>query len=56
MLLIEAILALRNFTVQQWDAMYTDIPNRQLKVQVSLETNAVACGIGLSLHPTNLLA
>ncbi|KAJ6665827.1 hypothetical protein lerEdw1_001299 [Lerista edwardsae] len=35
MLLIEAILALRNFTVQQWDAMYTDIPNRQLKVQVA---------------------
>ncbi|XP_066468576.1 phosphoacetylglucosamine mutase isoform X2 [Tiliqua scincoides] len=35
MLLIEAILALKNFTIQQWDAMYTDLPNRQLKVQVA---------------------
>ncbi|XP_029966420.1 phosphoacetylglucosamine mutase [Salarias fasciatus] len=35
MLLIEAILAVRGMTVQQWDAMYTDLPNRQLKVKVS---------------------
>ncbi|XP_053143094.1 phosphoacetylglucosamine mutase [Hemicordylus capensis] len=35
MLLIEAILALKNFTIQQWDAMYTDLPNRQLKVKVA---------------------
>ncbi|KAL8186148.1 UNVERIFIED_CONTAM: Phosphoglucomutase-3 [Gekko kuhli] len=35
MLVIEAILALKNFTVQQWDAIYTDLPNRQLKVKVA---------------------
>ncbi|CAL8313633.1 unnamed protein product [Lota lota] len=35
MLLIEAILAIRGMTVQQWDAIYTDLPNRQLKVKVS---------------------
>ncbi|XP_057679637.1 phosphoacetylglucosamine mutase [Corythoichthys intestinalis] len=35
MLLIEAILALKGMTVQQWDAIYTDLPNRQLKVKVS---------------------
>ncbi|XP_078236666.1 phosphoacetylglucosamine mutase isoform X1 [Pogona vitticeps] len=35
MLVIEAILALKNLTVPQWDAMYTDLPNRQLKVKVA---------------------
>ncbi|KAG8011222.1 Phosphoacetylglucosamine mutase [Nibea albiflora] len=35
MLLIEAILAIKGMTIQQWDAMYTDLPNRQLKVKVS---------------------
>ncbi|PNJ51754.1 PGM3 isoform 10, partial [Pongo abelii] len=35
MLVIEAILALKGLTVQQWDALYTDLPNRQLKVQVA---------------------
>lgn len=35
MLVIEAILALKKITIQQWDAMYTDLPNRQLKVKVS---------------------
>lgn len=34
MLVIEAILALKGLTVQQWDALYTDLPNRLLKVQV----------------------
>jgi phosphoacetylglucosamine mutase len=34
MLVIEAILALKGLTVQQWDALYTDLPNRQLKVKV----------------------
>ncbi|MBN3305709.1 AGM1 mutase, partial [Amia calva] len=34
MLVIEAILALKGMSVQQWDAMYTDLPNRQLKVKV----------------------
>ncbi|XP_039980422.1 phosphoacetylglucosamine mutase [Xiphias gladius] len=34
MLLIEAILAIKGMTVQQWDAIYNDLPNRQLKVKV----------------------
>lgn len=34
MLLIEAILAIKGMTIQQWDAIYTDLPNRQFKVQV----------------------
>lgn len=36
MLLIEAILAIKGMTIQQWDAIYTDLPNRQLKVKVLL--------------------
>ncbi|XP_071225340.1 phosphoacetylglucosamine mutase-like [Salvelinus alpinus] len=35
MLLIEAVLAIRGMTVQQWDAIYTDLPNRQLQVKVA---------------------
>nr|XP_033795318.1 phosphoacetylglucosamine mutase [Geotrypetes seraphini] len=35
MLVIEAILAVKSFTVQQWDTVYTDLPNRQLKVKVA---------------------
>lgn len=38
MLITEAILAIKGMTVQQWDAMYTDLPNRQLKVKVSDRT------------------
>ncbi|NXA35578.1 AGM1 mutase, partial [Eudromia elegans] len=32
MLVIEAILALKGLTVQQWDGIYTDLPNRLLKL------------------------
>uniref|UniRef100_A0A674BR62 Phosphoglucomutase 3 n=1 Tax=Salmo trutta TaxID=8032 RepID=A0A674BR62_SALTR len=35
MLLIEAVFAIRGMTVQQWDAICTDLPNRQLKVKVA---------------------
>ncbi|XP_032765574.1 phosphoacetylglucosamine mutase [Rattus rattus] len=35
MLVIEAILALKGLSVQQWDAIYADLPNRQLKVKVA---------------------
>lgn len=35
MLLIEAILAIKGMTVQEWDKIYSDLPNRQLKVKVS---------------------
>ncbi|XP_057180337.1 phosphoacetylglucosamine mutase [Triplophysa rosa] len=35
MLVIEAVLAIRGMSVQDWDAIYTDLPNRQFKVKVS---------------------
>uniref|UniRef100_A0A8C9M7L7 Phosphoacetylglucosamine mutase n=1 Tax=Panthera tigris altaica TaxID=74533 RepID=A0A8C9M7L7_PANTA len=35
MLVIEAILMLKDLTIQQWDALYMDLPNRQLKVKVA---------------------
>lgn len=35
MLVIEAILSLKGLTVQKWDEIYTDLPNRQLKVTVA---------------------
>ncbi|KAI4882999.1 hypothetical protein NFI96_015796 [Prochilodus magdalenae] len=35
MLVIEAVLAIRGMTVQEWDRIYTDLPNRQLKVKVA---------------------
>ncbi|XP_055327919.1 phosphoacetylglucosamine mutase-like [Paramacrobiotus metropolitanus] len=35
LLLVEAVLFLENWSIQRWDAMYTDLPNRQLKVKVS---------------------
>ena len=40
MLVIEAILALKGLTVEQWDTIYTDLPNRLLKVQVSYSTGS----------------
>ncbi|KAM4771947.1 phosphoacetylglucosamine mutase [Rhinophrynus dorsalis] len=35
MLVIEAILTIKGHTVQKWDEIYTDLPNRQLKVKVA---------------------
>uniref|UniRef100_A0A8C5Q3A3 Phosphoacetylglucosamine mutase n=1 Tax=Leptobrachium leishanense TaxID=445787 RepID=A0A8C5Q3A3_9ANUR len=35
MLVIEAILYLKGLTVQKWDEIYTDLPNRQFKVTVA---------------------
>ncbi|XP_043922088.1 phosphoacetylglucosamine mutase [Protopterus annectens] len=35
MLAIEAILAIKGLSVQEWDAIYTDLPSRQLKVKVA---------------------
>ncbi|XP_064342993.1 phosphoacetylglucosamine mutase isoform X2 [Camelus dromedarius] len=40
MLVIEAVLALKGLTIQQWDALYTDLPNRQLKVKESADSLA----------------
>lgn len=46
MLLIEAILAIKSMTIQQWDAIYSDLPNRQLKVKVLI----VLCIIMYNIH------
>ncbi|XP_068137657.1 phosphoacetylglucosamine mutase [Hyperolius riggenbachi] len=35
MLVIEAILHLKGLTIQKWDEIYPDLPNRQLKVKVA---------------------
>jgi phosphoacetylglucosamine mutase len=35
MLLVEAILARRQWTLEQWASIYQDLPNRQLKVKVA---------------------
>lgn len=45
MLLIEAILAIKGMTVQQWDAIYNDLPNRQLKVKVLIDLCNIMCNI-----------
>lgn len=39
MLLIEAVLAIKGITVQEWSSIYTDLPNRQLKVKVRVSVN-----------------
>ncbi|KAI1897261.1 hypothetical protein AGOR_G00081490 [Albula goreensis] len=38
MLLIEAVLAIRGLTVQQWNAIYTDLPNRQVADRRVIDT------------------
>ena len=45
MLLIEAILAIKSMTVQQWDAIYSDLPNRQLKVKVLVHLPVILCDV-----------
>ena len=34
LLLVETILARRGWSAADWDAMYTDLPNRQIKIKV----------------------
>lgn len=34
-LMVETVLQYRNWSLQQWNAMYTDLPSRQLKVKDS---------------------
>lgn len=43
MLLIEAILVIKGMTIQQWDAIYSDLPNRQLKVKVLVHLCIIMC-------------
>ncbi|EDQ87855.1 uncharacterized protein MONBRDRAFT_33106 [Monosiga brevicollis MX1] len=38
LLMVEAILALKGMSTEQWAAMYNDLPNRQLKVKVADRT------------------
>ncbi|KAK7508746.1 hypothetical protein BaRGS_00000312 [Batillaria attramentaria] len=38
MLLVEVILSHRGWSVADWDAMYTDLPNRQIKIKVQDRT------------------
>jgi len=38
LLAVEAILHLKNWTVKDWSSVYTDLPNRQLKVKVADRT------------------
>ncbi|XP_071089934.1 phosphoacetylglucosamine mutase-like [Haliotis cracherodii] len=38
MLVVEAILFARGWSIEDWDKCYTDLPNRQLKVKVSDRT------------------
>ena len=37
MLLAEAVLALRGWSVREWDALYEDLPSRQSKLPVRAE-------------------
>ncbi len=32
MLAIEAVLAIRGWSLQDWDALYSDLPSRQVKI------------------------
>lgn len=36
MLLVETILHAKGWDCKQWEACYTDLPNRQLKVQIQV--------------------
>lgn len=38
MLVVETILNALNITIQQWDSLYTDLPNRLLKLSVQDRT------------------
>ena len=35
-LLVESILYARGWSIEDWNKSYTDLPNRQLKVQVKV--------------------
>jgi phosphoacetylglucosamine mutase len=43
LLLVDAILSLKDFTLEHWDSLYQDLPSRQLKIRVAdrkyVETN-----------------
>ena len=44
MLLVEVILCRRGWSAETWNQTYTDLPNRQLKVKVSMSSSFNHCG------------
>lgn len=42
LLLVEAVLTLKNWTIQEWDAIYHDFPSRQTKLPV-FDRNVIEC-------------
>jgi len=43
MLAVELILAYRDWSVETWNEQYTDLPNRQTKIHVSLSICLSVC-------------
>ena len=41
LLLVDAILSLKEWTLEDWDSLYQDVPSRQLKIRVSDRKNVV---------------
>jgi phosphoacetylglucosamine mutase len=44
--IVEAILYIENMSIQDWNAIYTDLPSRQLKVQVQDRSSIVVSDNG----------
>lgn len=42
LLLVDALLKAQNWTLDEWNALYTDLPSRQLKIQVA-DRSVVKC-------------
>nr|KAG5714323.1 hypothetical protein BaRGS_018540 [Batillaria attramentaria] len=47
MLLVEVILSHRGWSVADWDAMYTDLPNRQIKIKGNADQLAHRVGLAV---------
>ena len=45
MLLVESILGQRGWDCAKWDAMYNDLPNRQIKIKVALQISVYSKSI-----------
>lgn len=41
LLLVETILHAKGWSISDWDNAYTDLPNRQMKVKISLNTQSM---------------
>jgi hypothetical protein len=53
MLIVETVLHVRGWSIQDWEAAYTDLPNRQLKVvvKVGVKSFALFCSFSVLKHP-----